>query len=223
MVGIFLFAFAEEKEFTPDENTLLLLHFNEGGGLPKDSSSFENRVVANYGTWTEGIAGYGLRFTHKYPYKGVEIEDSKVLRVPTKELTVECWVKIDEIRETSNIISRPLSMKAPKGYVKSFSLIHNKNGKFGFEITTDKGQKRVYTESSYWKGEWHHIAGVYDGKELKIYVDGKDDTKKVNHLQSGYVLYISGIPTIIGGCVPGVASFEGVIDEVRISNCVRYR
>lgn len=69
---------------------------------------------------------------------------------------------------------------------------------------------------------WHHVAGVYDGREARLYLDGKlvaaaarQGTRKRNTL-----------PLVIGGDVDagGAATshFRGLIDYVRISRSPRY-
>ncbi len=71
-------------------------------------------------------------------------------------------------------------------------------------------------------GVWHHVAGVFDGKEVRLYVDGKllgrtagVGKRKVNALP----LYV-GADTSSSG--QPVSFFDGAIDEVRISKVARY-
>jgi len=60
--------------------------------------------------------------------------------------------------------------------------------------------------------QWHHIAGVYDGSRMSLYVDGQPDGYK--HTSGS--LNVSGSNVYIGGG-PSM-SFSGLIDEVRIYN-----
>ena len=74
-----------------------------------------------------------------------------------------------------------------------------------------------------------HLAGVYDGKEIRLYVDGALQ-QSLPGVSSG----ISGVPILIGAhpCRPGRPTFpfcnhinnyfDGTIDEVRISKTARY-
>lgn len=73
-------------------------------------------------------------------------------------------------------------------------------------------------------GAWHHIAGVFDGIQARLYLDGKlvgwadappDQTLKPNDL-----------PLFVGGNMTWDGSvefpFDGAIDELRISTGARY-
>ena len=71
-----------------------------------------------------------------------------------------------------------------------------------------------------WAEQWHHIAGTFDGKNMKLYLDGKEVASAVNEKGIAY----GGNAVGIGADVtydaqnPNVpAVFEGLIDEVRIS------
>ena len=63
-------------------------------------------------------------------------------------------------------------------------------------------------------GEWHHYAVTYDGKEVRLYLDGKDaGGQKVSGemSQTGAVLHISN------SCCGG-RFMEGIIDEFVMAN-----
>jgi beta-galactosidase len=64
-------------------------------------------------------------------------------------------------------------------------------------------------------GNWHHVAGMYDGAEMRLYVDGKLDTAKP---ASGRIL-TNESPVFIGANAekPG-RCFNGLIADVRVYN-----
>jgi hypothetical protein len=71
-------------------------------------------------------------------------------------------------------------------------------------------------------GKWHHLAGVYDGTNVRLYVDGAlaaevaaQGKRKTNKLP----LFIGADPN--KGGAPG-SFFEGAMDEVRLSRVARY-
>ncbi len=70
---------------------------------------------------------------------------------------------------------------------------------------------------------WHHIAATYDGATMKLYIDGVLDnstSKSLSIPDSANSLFIG---TTGGGRESGIAQgyFDGLIDEVRISNTPR--
>jgi beta-galactosidase len=62
-------------------------------------------------------------------------------------------------------------------------------------------------------GRWHHLAGVYDGKKISLYVDGKQDASKAawgNGDKNNYPVYIGENSESLG------RPWNGLIDDVRI-------
>lgn len=70
--------------------------------------------------------------------------------------------------------------------------------------------------------QWHHLAGVFDGSEMRLYLDGELVAK-----QAGTGIRTRNkLPLIIGGDVTAqgdaTSLFSGEIDEVRLSRVARY-
>jgi tetratricopeptide (TPR) repeat protein len=63
---------------------------------------------------------------------------------------------------------------------------------------------------------WHHVAGVYDGTRLRLYVDGELDASAT----AGGTIMVSDLPLIIGSAAGpaggGRTNWTGWIDDVRI-------
>ncbi|MBN8459524.1 MAG: metallophosphoesterase [Verrucomicrobia bacterium] len=72
-------------------------------------------------------------------------------------------------------------------------------------------------------GRWHHLAGVYDGKEARLYLDGK----LVASAARQGLRKRNDLPLVIGGDVDGAGTatshFAGQIDYVRVSTVARYQ
>jgi hypothetical protein len=69
---------------------------------------------------------------------------------------------------------------------------------------------------------WHHVAGVYDGTEVRLYVDGRLADRE----SRGGERRPNPLPLVIGGDVSSgdraVSLFSGWIDEVRMTRGARY-
>ena len=69
---------------------------------------------------------------------------------------------------------------------------------------------------------WHHVAGVFDGAEVRLYVNGALAAKAPG---SG-ARTSRGVPLLIGADTTGdgraTSPFDGALDEVRLSTVARY-
>ena len=71
-------------------------------------------------------------------------------------------------------------------------------------------------------GRWYHVAGVYDGEEARLYLDGR----QIGSATRRGVRKTNELPFLIGADVRGDGSatsgFHGEIDSVRVSTIARY-
>ena len=71
-------------------------------------------------------------------------------------------------------------------------------------------------------GRWHHLAGVFDGSEARMYLDGRELVR----VPASGLRTRNQLPLVIGGDVgsggQGTSFFQGAIDEVRLSSAARY-
>ncbi|AIQ34883.1 beta-galactosidase [Paenibacillus sp. FSL R5-0345] len=124
----------------------------------------------------------------------------------TGPLTVEAWVK-----PLANIANSPIVAKGDT----QFALKMNGNNKLEFFVY----RQGVWTAATAdlptnWLNNWHHLAGTYNGTDLKLFVDGKVVATKAftgNIAASTYPLAI-GKDTEMG------RSSNMMFDKVRIYN-----
>ena len=60
---------------------------------------------------------------------------------------------------------------------------------------------------------WHHLAGVYDGRAIKLYIDGE----LVGSRSASGRIVRPGVPLTVGQLGGGGGRFDGTIADVRIS------
>ncbi len=147
---------------------------------------------------------------------------SSSIAVPTA-VTIEAWIKPSHTGNCQEVIRL-----RGAGYDDGCEIqIQDYDGsvQFNANLPTDNNNWcTAYSLSSVnvFDGAWHHVAGVVDGSNnAYLYVDGvfQDNTTGSGHIALdgyGYV-YIGMHPTADGGDY-----YCGLIDEVRISNSVRY-
>lgn len=69
-------------------------------------------------------------------------------------------------------------------------------------------------------GEWHHVAYQWDEKQFSLFIDGRPVLAFPIKNPEGLLRPVDGIH--VAGPPWGIGLFKGSIDEIRISNCVRY-
>jgi len=127
------------------------------------------------------------------------------LDITTDALTLEAWV-----RPEKSDYPCPFIAKATQ-----YVLQQTPSGHVAFSIKQDGSIMAAARVPDDWYGQWHHVAGVYDGKAVRIYVDGRPLAEKE---AAGPVRHDSCAVFIGRGFEKGGAALRGAIDEARIYN-----
>ena len=175
-----------------------------GGALSSSGASF---VVDGFGQ-ALNVDGTGW----------VQVPDSSLLE-PSEEITVEAWVKrLGTPGSCKYVVSKYLPDH--HGGYSSYGLYSGGSGGIRFYIGYTSGVilSPAVAQATIWDGEWHHVAGTFDGSEVKLYFD-KVPVGGASTIQDIY--YYDGISDLfIGSYYNGPwLAFSGRIDEVRIWNC----
>ena len=178
----------------------------------KDSSNNGFTVNIQSGGLQEGKEGEGFKGYATLP------NDSK-LNVTGKGLTVEVSVKPEVSTSDSTFIAKGDTQFAIKETVN-----YKKTGKRALEFFIYDANKpgdweqwvaAVVTElPSDWVNNWHDIAGTYDGKTVKLFIDG-EEVAKTEYVGS---ITSSTYPLTIGGDAQENRRSNAVIDNVRLYN-----
>ena len=97
---------------------------------------------------------------------GVEIDDSPDYHF-TDALTLAAWVRPDTISGLNTIVN--------KWYAMDSYMLLIEDGKFVFVVAFPGGTwgTTVSVEAPAVAGKWTHVAGVYDGSSIMLYLNGK--------------------------------------------------
>ena len=110
----------------------------------------------------KGISGKAILLSGLDDF--VEITPSKKLEITGNQFTVQTWIFPRGFNGSNALIT--------KGN-HSFALEQNHKDSISMAVQTD----RQYKVSAYlprdWNNNWHHVAGIYNGKAIMIYIDGK--------------------------------------------------
>jgi hypothetical protein len=208
--------------FTVDKDTVLLMHFDKkDADVVSDETSNGNhgKITGNADLTSDSGGKFGEGLKIPQAFGAVRVEDSKSLDI-TGAVTVECWIKPAISYPTTPPDWRGLVTKGySNGESYGLSYLDSEGGKLQFAITD--GVEKRYAASKVMNlktDRWYHIAGTYDGNTMKLFVNGQNVASEV-HKGS---ITPNDTPLWIGSGAPNTRNFIGVIDEVRISNRVRY-
>ena len=182
-------------------------------GNTRDRIGHHDGTMMNGAGYDDGAAGRAFSFDGKGQY--VKIPPSAGLN-PGEQLTIEFWMKAAP--------GNP--MNSYQGLVTSdYYGVEIANG-VSFYLTSNRGAAWAITpHASLAAGVWHHVAGTYDGAQVRLYIDGHlwgiplKHTGAISPLPSDSFVAIGSEDgrTQFSDCI-GSRYFEGLIDEVKIYN-----
>ncbi|QDU85559.1 cyclic 3',5'-adenosine monophosphate phosphodiesterase [Planctomycetes bacterium Pla163] len=136
------------------------------------------------------------------------------IELPDGPFTLECWMKADAFRARQGLVAK------------------TEGSEYGLFVSGGRPTFSVHLDGDYVTAEasgpplavgtWHHVAGVFDGAEVRILVDGVVRGRAAG---SG-ARRTNSLPLVVGADVDGrgrgTSFFAGRIDEVRLSRGARY-
>ena len=175
------------------------------GTTAKDSSGGNHNGTLNGDAkWTQGKIGGAIELDGSGDF--VQIADKSAFDI-AGQVTVACWVNIRSVpAEYTAIVTKGDSswrLSTAQRERKFHCSVNNYNS-----IILD-GSTEVAVN------QWHHVAAVYDGQQMCIYVDGKLDATKP--WKGGIAR--NNFDVLIGENAEQKGRFfDGLIDDVRIYN-----
>jgi len=191
-----------------------LWHLYEGTG----TIAHDSTVNSNDGTlynftsphgWVSGMFGQALSFDGSDDY--VDCNSNVGNFGLSHSFTIEAWINLASDNTNDAVIYG--NAWAEPGYHVRVTLAN----KVRFIlITTGSNYKGI--DSSVLADGWHHIAAVKDGMDVKVYIDGVEDSQEA--IENGTVTTITTTANTKIGLDTASADhyFNGLIDEVRIWN-----
>lgn len=182
--------------------------FDEGKGEAITDSSdngLDGKIAQGKPKWVEG------KFDGAMEFGGadmVTVDDDNALDL--ENFTLAAWVNIPKISGAWQIIASK-ETRNPTG--RNYGLFGNINtGVIHYSFTTNAGWKSFDAKTAVTDGDWHHVAGTYDGSDFKLYLNGALDAQ----VSPGTKPDTSDNLFFIGGCDIGNYWMSGAIDEVAL-------
>ena len=199
------------------------------GGTTPDSSGNGLTGTAVIGSLGPGHLGNALSFTNAGD--GVDVADNALLR--PNRLTVMAWVKhgnnpvplqyrtlVGKAASGCSNRQYALDVGATAGGLRFFVRLRKPTGESDYVVTE-------VAAAPVWDGQWHAIAGAYDGATARLYADGVEISSApvpagftdVDYVSPGDGRLSFGRYVEPGaGCDQNGFQYKGAIDEVRIYN-----
>jgi len=200
-----------------DSNLVYYTRLESNSNDSKGSNNGTDTVIT-YGT-TYGKFGQGGLFNGST--SKIALPDSATFKV-TSNFTIGGWFKTSTTGTFQNIFSSFSQNTNTAGfYIQVYNdnkLAFNSAKNTGTTINTDF--KVIRASTSVTDGNWHLAVGVWDGSNLRLYLDGNSDATAVAWANAP--AYATNNYPVIGyqsnSGVSGGNSFNGSIDECFLFN-----
>ena len=168
--------------------------------IPTDTHKIREKNLFNRALVLDGESGH------------LSIPSAELPLAADSPMTLEAWMKADDFGDRVGLVNKTqgsdYGLFVSKGVPAFMAFL-------GDGYVTAKGERLA-------PGRWYHVAGVYDGREVRLYVDGKLVSTTVGHGKRK----TNDLPLIVGGDPGGTGHagslFHGQIDAVRLSKVARY-
>jgi hypothetical protein len=214
---------APNTPFVNDANTLFLMHANGTDAatfFEDDNGAREQKGITAIGnaqvdTAQSKFGGASALFDGTGDYLLVENLAGNI----TGDFTFECWVRFNSLPASNSF-----HMFVTGDGNRYFALLNN-SGTYRWEssLMTGSNQYVARYTPSITTGVWYHIALIKSGSTLTFYQDGTSyaGSTIAGSMTSTSTLFVSGT-NILGAYTSANYSLNGWLDEIRVSNSVRY-
>ncbi len=155
------------RDLSTQPEGILIAHYPLAGNA-LDISSHMNHGVAGGVTWVadkEGSPEKAASFNGISSH--VHVQNNDLLNFQNA-LSVACWIKTDKLLDHEQ---HPVSHGSWQNRYK----ISIGDQYIRFTVNTDDGIRDLDSETTLVGGQWYHLAAIYNGKDMEIWLDGKLD------------------------------------------------
>ncbi|PCI98598.1 MAG: hypothetical protein COB14_07725 [Alphaproteobacteria bacterium] len=187
---------------------------------------------SNNGTWTDGanndvteetttgIDGTAIAFDGADDH--VTIPEFPEAESDT--ITLSAWIKVQSVTDEplrKNIVSKYRSGFTQWRLYRDSGFANNGRSEICFSLRADTSL--TLCSPADWPTDlgWHHVTGVYNGTDMRIYGDGvllNTPAAQTGSIYSAYNHDICIGTEYAGGCYAGGSTWNGEIDDVRLYN-----
>ena len=160
-----LSAFESSKTYRVIADPVSIWPFDEGQGTTgEDLHGSNDLTLFGAPTWAQGRRSYALQLNGSTQYA----KKTTASNLPATAITIAGWVYFDKNQNYSTLMSHETGDIGGDG---GWWLDVDANGQLRFTVRTG-GVLYTATKAGLALATWYHVAGVYDGSRVKVYIDG---------------------------------------------------
>lgn len=178
---------------------------SDGNGNLTTEYDFDDTKFITFGYAPQVVVERSIYFDGLVDY--IDMEDK--LNINPIGFTISAWIKRDIANNNASIVS-----KRDAAFTQGYDFKINSNGKL--QMVWKNGTNQSLTSNtSIPENEWHHVAAIYNGTSVSLYIDGVLDksANRTSPMDTTESFYIAA-----AGKLTPTQFFKGNIDEVRIWN-----
>ena len=183
---------------------------NNAGNAIDDATGNLNNGSTHNTSWTNGINGSCLHFNGTNSY--ATFYQSSVFNSIDKSVSIAAWVNLNHLPSQISSSFGPIFDSDQDAYIL---YLDKANGELRFKVKDINGHVEIpaIPESYLDTNTWHHVAGVCNGKDVLIYLDGQlMDNQSSSSLDTLITNQLAEIGRNNGHY------FDGKLDELKIYN-----
>jgi len=154
------------QTYAADPDLLVYLPLDEGNGdqVTDTSGNGHNGTIVGSAEWIDGKYGRAVELIAA----GAEIQipDDEALD-GMEAITLEVWVRQDS-HQATGVVQKGTNWPDMSYLLQPWS---DQQIYFGVKDTSSRA---ITKPGDYPLSEWYHLAGTYDGKTLKVYINGEE-------------------------------------------------
>ena len=125
-------------------------------------------------------SAFGIRFDGS---TSMDVPGMTPDQLPDERITADAWVSLDAGTRWGSIVG---FYQDNGSYEKGWLLGYN-DSHFVFSVSTASKLHTITSKTAFEKGKWYHVAGSFDGKSMKLYVNGVEES--AGNAASGKIAY----------------------------------
>ena len=207
---------AEDAHATYDADQLLIWHFADENGLPKDSTAYANNALSAGRRDDAGIIGFGTKLDGSAP---IRLAASPTLNIAAGQpYTWQAWLKpaaagesalLFEQRDAGGAADLQIGLQGAQPFVTVTGATGSAHAQAGAPLAADG---------------WHLLSVVADAGKITLFVDGAQAAQADGSLPAiagGGVLGGAAVAPGAAATPPAIPNFTGEMDELQISKAAR--